>query len=184
MIETRWDVAELGVMLLGGRHVPCVVLTRDASDTQPILPPAELRAVVGPDALIYVISNGLLSDLGATVGRSLMVHQGSTRIFWPGLTLDSPPFEHPLVPVLEDEPLESALAEFSRQFDLSRPHISREIRQLDTIRGTVEQQNAQLKQAVAQKDREVRQLIAERNAAAARATAAEQALQTERTRRA
>jgi hypothetical protein len=78
------------------------------------------------------------------------------RIFWPQLTLHSDPLHHPLVPILDIEPVESALAEFARSFDLSRPHIRREIEQLDELNAQLKQQNALLKAEVSRLKREAR----------------------------
>jgi hypothetical protein len=97
-------------------------------DATPVLPPDGIRSLVGPGVRIYFIpSEGLLRELEAVGGRGLALPLGAARIWWPGLTLRSDPGDHPLVLPLDVDTAEDALAEFAHQFDLSRPHVRREL---------------------------------------------------------
>lgn len=144
VVDSEPSVLRLEEALLGERYWPCIVLVDSPDQDGPMLPLEELRAIVGPEAQIYLIAEHFLPRLRATVGRRLAVNEGMARIYWPGLALDSDEFDHPQVVVLDIEPVESALAEFSSQFDFSRPHIRREIKRIEELRRMAEQKSAHL----------------------------------------
>lgn len=171
IVDSEPSVLRLEEALLGERHWPCVVLPDRPDEDGPTLPPEELRAIVGPEAQIYLISEHFLPRLRATLGRRLAVNQGMARIYWPGLASDSDEFDHPQVAVLDIEPVESALAEFSSQFDFSRPHIRREIKRIEELRRMAEQKSAHLSRQL-----QSRQLAASHTARAELVRAAEEHL--------
>ena len=134
----------LEATLLGERHWPCILLAECPDRDEPLLPAEELRAIVGPEAQICRIAERFLPRLRATLGSRLAINPGMARIYWPDLAPDSDEFDHPQVAVLDTEPVESALAEFSSQFDFSRPHIRREIKRIEDLRRMAEQRSARL----------------------------------------
>jgi hypothetical protein len=144
VVDSEPSILRLEEALLGERHWPCVVLSDRPDQDGPTLPLEELRSIVGPEAQIYLIAEHFLPRLRATLGRRLAVNHGMARIYWPGLASDSDEFDHPQVAVLDIEPLESTLAEFSSQFDFSRPHIRREIKRIEELRRMAEQKSAHL----------------------------------------
>jgi hypothetical protein len=144
VIDSEESVLRIEETLLGERHWPCIVLAEYPDREEPLLPTAELRAIVGPEAQICLVAEHFLPRLRATLGSRLAVNQGMARIYWPGLAPDSDEFDHPQVAVLDNEPVESALAEFSSQFDFSRPHIRREIKRIEDLRRMAEQRSARL----------------------------------------
>lgn len=138
VVRSQPEVRSLEEVLLGGRDAPVVVLTQSTETLEPVLPPKKVRAVVGEEAgILYVPGDYLLRRLRATLGHALAVSRGAARIFWPDLTVESDGSDHPLIPVLEGESEEDALAEFARQFDLSRPKVRREIRLIEDLRSSL-----------------------------------------------
>jgi transcriptional regulator with XRE-family HTH domain len=150
----------------------------------PVLAASEIRRVVEPAARVYLIpSDELLRELRSRLRPKLALTPGAIRIWWPGVKQRSDPGDHPLVVPLEGERPEDVLAEFARQFHLSRPDVRREIQQIEDARALAEHR---LKEAEA-KDRATAQRLrdahVERNREAARAEAAgsaEAALKTVR----
>jgi hypothetical protein len=123
-VSTTRDVCRLEAYLCGERKQPVVVLTRMAYRNEPVLSPEGVRALVGPAVRIYyVTSERLLSHMRDALGPKLAVTNGAARIWWPELTSASDPAEHPLVIVSDHEQPTEVLAEFARQFDLSRPDV-------------------------------------------------------------
>jgi hypothetical protein len=176
LVRDSQGIAKLAARLFGGRHAPCVVLTQPSERAESVLPLREVRAIAGADALIYLISDELLPEFRRTVGPRLALASGMARIFWPELTLQSDPFDHPLVTILDVELTESALAEFAAQFDLSRPHIRREINMLEALRATLSRENARLKADLRQCQRELGDRHQDLRDALARAEHAERQL--------
>jgi hypothetical protein len=173
-------LARLETALLGEhRDAPCIVLAQRCDDHAPVLPPQRVRAIVGPEPRIYFItSDHLLRKLRMRLGSALMVSRGAVRIFWPGLSVQSEPFAHPLVPVLDDEPLESALAEVARQFDLSRPAVREELKLVEDARAVLEGEVSRLKGDLGEMARQLSQASNQRSEAITRAETAERQLQS------
>lgn len=156
------------------RSVPSIVLTQRFDHPAPVLPPEKVREVVGPECRIYIVtSDRLLRRLRTRLGGRLMVNRGAVRIFWPGLSVHSDPFAHPLMPVLDVEPLDSALAELRRQFDLSRPAVRQEIELVEDARSVLEAEITRLRRDLATMAKQLRQAAQQRRDAIARAKNAE-----------
>jgi hypothetical protein len=139
VVRSQTGMQSLEDFLLGERGAPVVVLSQSTDTFQPVLSPGRIRAVIGPEgAVYYVPGEQLLRQLRAVLGHALALSRGTVRIFWPGLTIRSDPADHPLVPMLEGEPEEDALAEFARQFDLSRPRVRSEIKLIEDSRSILQ----------------------------------------------
>jgi hypothetical protein len=110
------------------RVLPVVALTPALGTGEPVIAPASIRFVVGADAHVYfVVEEDLLPILARILGRSLALQASSARVWWPALSARSDAAAHPLVFFLDGQSEQDALAEFSRQFDLSRPDVRRQI---------------------------------------------------------
>jgi hypothetical protein len=92
-------VADLAAVVLdGGREDLVVVLTSRAGEHQPSLDMEDVRAVVGPSALIYFLPTGRMSlDFGERVPDRRGPYNGSTRVWLPGVSDHSHRREHPQV---------------------------------------------------------------------------------------
>jgi hypothetical protein len=102
----------------------------------------------------------------ALLGGRLGLSAGAARVWWPGLTLDSAPSEHPLVSLIDYEDKPNMLAEFERAFDLSRPAVRQEINLIEDAR-------ALLSHELATETEKTRALKTQLNKVIARAEAAE-----------
>jgi hypothetical protein len=150
LVSDERGLSRLERVLLGGQGSASVVLTRSRYGSGPVLPLQDIRAVLGVEPRIYFVSEDrLLSRLRVRLGSALAVNRGAVRIFWPGLALRSDSLAHPLVPVLDDEPLERSLAELARRFDLSRPTVRSEIRLIEDARTALAVQVADLTRELA-----------------------------------
>lgn len=139
VVRTEAGIWALESLLLGERETPVVVLSQSEETLQPVLPAEKVRAIVGPHAVIYYLPGEyLLHHLTVTLGADFAVSRGSVRIFWPGLSSESDPFDHPLIAILDDEPERDALREFARQFDLSRPPVRHEIKLIEDARSLLQ----------------------------------------------
>ncbi len=139
VVRNEVGLAKLEALLLGDRDVPVIVLTEAEDLPRPVLAPTRVREVVGSKALIWFLPGEQLPRrLRLRLGRSLAVCRGAVRIFWPGVSQSSAAGAHPLVPVLDGEPEEDALAELSRQFDLSRPSVRVEIEMIEDLRSILQ----------------------------------------------
>jgi hypothetical protein len=117
-------------ILLSRREQPCVVLTQNPEDGEPSLPPEQVRLILGDTARIYLLEDEHgLAYLRTRLGGPLALARGMTRIYWPNLSVQSDPLDHPVIPTLADEPVESTLGELARQFNLSRPNDHRSVLQ-------------------------------------------------------
>ena len=171
-------VRSLEALLLGDRDVPVIVLSQAEESLEPVFPPAAVRAVVGPDARIYYVPGEyLLRGLRGTLGHTLALGRGGARIFWPGLCTRSDPAEHPLVLPLAGERECDALAELARRFDLSRPHVRREMKLVEDDRALLQQQLAGAQEAHRNLAQDLRDAKIARHAAMMRAESAERRLQ-------
>jgi hypothetical protein len=139
VVRSEPGVWSLEDVLLSDRDAPVIVLTQSQDTLEPVLAPEKVRAVAGEAAAIYYMPGDyLLEQLRRTLGSALAVSRGAVRTFWPGLSTRSDPADHPLVPILEGELEVDALAEFARQFDLSRPAVRQEIRLIEDARSVLQ----------------------------------------------
>ncbi len=160
-------------LLFAGRAHPVVALAIGEEVEDAALWHMEIRQIVGPDTSIFFIEEYLLGQLRDGLGRKLALMPGSARIWWPELSTRSDPGDHPLVLALEGESRTDVLAEFARQFDLSRPHVRRELRLIEDARALAEHR---LSETIAQDQRtaeRLRDAHRERHREATRAQAAE-----------
>ncbi len=140
VVRSEAEIEQLEELLYGARNTPVVVLTQSEETLQPVLPPQEVRAIVGPGAaLFYVPGERLLRRLAEVLGRPLAVYRGAARVFWPELSSDSDPGDHPLIMIIDGELEREALREFARQFDLSRPNVRREVRMIEDARSFLQE---------------------------------------------
>ena len=135
VVHGKAGLRQLEADLRGDRSYPIVILASEESRREPVIPPDDVRSVIGATGRIYFIPGEYrLRQLRSMLGRSLAVSRGTARVFWPGLNAQSDPETHPLVAALFDEAPWGTLAAFARAFDLSRPHVRAEIIQLDESR--------------------------------------------------
>jgi hypothetical protein len=161
--------------LLSGERVHAIVALACVEQTdEPLLWHEEVRTIVGPKTRIYFIAEDeLLDALRETLGRKLALTPESARIWWPGLSTRSDPCDHPLVLALEGEPRAEILAEFARQFDLSRPHVRRELKLSGDACALAEHQLAQVLARDERTAERLRDAHRERHREATRAETAE-----------
>jgi hypothetical protein len=127
--------------LLGDRAEPVLGygFASSLGEVTPAVAVARLRPIVGPTARIYLVADEReLDGLEQALGRRLALMAESVRVWWPGLGPRSDPGDHPFV--LSEECELDMLAELSLQFDLSRPHVRREIKLIDDVRALAERQ--------------------------------------------
>ncbi len=80
------------------RKVPAVAVTTSATTGEPHLDPDALAADVGEAAEVYLIPTGEATwALSAALPEKLDVYGGAVRIWWPGLTRETSPYDHPLL---------------------------------------------------------------------------------------
>ncbi len=133
----------------------------------------EIRPIVGPYTHVYFVDESLLGLLREGLGRKLALTPGSARIWWPGLSTRSDPGDHPLVLALEGESRTDVLAELARQFDLSRPHVRRELKLIEDARALAEHRLAETIEQDQRTAERLRDAHRERHREATRAQAAE-----------
>ncbi|HEV3048095.1 MAG TPA: hypothetical protein VGY13_12135 [Solirubrobacteraceae bacterium] len=136
LVEDELRVQALLEDLLDPRRVGVVIGLAPSFDDEdePVIPVREVRPIAGPHARIYrVLGEFPLQRLDEELGGRLTLCADAARIWWPGLTRSSDPGDHPLVMALDGESATATLGEFARQFDLSRPHVRREIRVLEDL---------------------------------------------------
>ena len=99
VVKSHDDVAELAAAVLDpGREDLVVVLTSRQDEREPSLDVEDVRAIVGPSALIYFMLTGRLSlDLGERVPDRRGPFNGSMRVWLPGADIKGHPREHPQV---------------------------------------------------------------------------------------
>jgi hypothetical protein len=171
-VGRKQELRSLVGYLLGERSQPVIGLALLEGAEMTVLPPRGVRAIVGAGPQIYVIRrDSLLGQLTKALGRGLTVTVGAARIWWPGLARTSDPFDHPLVLQVDSEHAGSLLEEFARQFDLSRPRVREEIKNLDGVRGLLELELERTQDALATsnerlRDEQIARHSAERHAAA------------------
>ncbi len=157
-------------LLSGERCDPVVALTRSPGTDEPVLGYAQVRALVGAGPRIYLIQDEhSLRHLRGVLGRRLALAAGGARIWWPGLSVDSDPGDHPLVSYLNSESEREMLEEFERQFRLSHPVVRGELKLVEELRALAEHELAQARE-------QNRSMKIERHEALTRAEAAENEL--------
>lgn len=161
-VSDKDAVVRLAAILLGQRELPCVLLTQSRAGGEPSLPPERVRALLGDAARIYLVEgHQLLAYLRTRLGKQLALARGMTRIYWPNLSVQSDPYDHPIIPTLADEPIENTLEEFARQFDLSRPYVRQHLKLIEDHRAVVQEQVASREMELRKRDNELRKRDAE-----------------------
>jgi hypothetical protein len=154
-------------LLSADRSWPVVGLASAADGEGLVVEPAGVRLRLGRVPRIYVVAGrrelGVLREL---LGGRLFLPAGAARVWWPGLSLHSDPRDHPLVLRVDDEEDPDILAELARWFDLSRPVVRREIKEIEELRAMREYE-------LAEEQRQNRDLKFERGKALQRAETAE-----------
>jgi hypothetical protein len=99
VVKSHHDVAELATAVLDpAREDLVVVLTSRGGEREPSLDVEDVRAIVGPSALIYFLLTGRLSlDLGMRVPDRRGPYNGSMRVWLPRVSAQGHPREHPQV---------------------------------------------------------------------------------------
>ena len=142
----------------------------------PVLAASRIRTIVDASARVYVVPNdALLGALRKEVGSKLALAPGAVRIWWPGVTRRSDPGDHPLLLPLAGESPQHMLAEFARQFRLSRPDVRREIKQIEDTRALAEHRLDEAEKKEQTTAQRLRDAHVERHREATRADAAEAA---------
>ena len=138
-------VRDLSAYLLSADRVQVVVgLAPSLEADEPVLQVEGVRAVVGAGPRIYYLPDEYaLRRLQGRLGQRLALTVGGVRVWWPGLARRCDPGEHPLVLALDGEPREAVLAEFEREFNLSRPSVRGEFRLIEDARGLAERECSQ-----------------------------------------
>jgi hypothetical protein len=184
IVEDEQELSSLQQCLLyPDRTQPVVALALCEEEADDIaLWHEELRPIVGEHTQVYFIAPHLLGSLRKGLGRKLGLLEGSARIWWPGLSTRSDPGDHPLVLALEGESRVDVLAEFARQFDLSRPHVRRELKLIEDARALAEHRLAEIVEQDRRTAERLRDAHRERHREATRAQAAETRLDAALTR--
>ena len=174
-VRGRAELQSLGAYLLAGeREHPVVAITRSLEVDEPVLAPDEVRMIVGAGPPVYYVNGEeMLVGLQGMLGSALALPAGGVRVWWPGLSVDSDPGDHPAVLALDGEPAASVLAQFAREFDLSRPRVRQEIRMIEDLRRLAERELSLARE-------ENRNMKIERHDALTRAQAAEASLRDAR----
>jgi hypothetical protein len=123
------------------RKLPVVAIARSLEGDEPVLDLADVRLIVGVGPRVYYLPDEeSLGGLETVLGRVLALPAGGVRVWWPGLSVDSGAGEHPVILGLDGEPRARALAEFAREFDLSRPRVRGEIQLIEDLRRLAERE--------------------------------------------
>lgn len=166
------DVRSMASHLLSAdRAQPVIGLAPVAAGDGLVLEPAGLRWLVGPGPQIHVIAGRAeLLALRELLGGDLGLPVGAARVWWPGLLLRSDPRDHPLVSRIDDEDEPEMLAEFARQFHLSRPVVRQEINLIEDARALLDYELATEKQHTRDLKIQLHNAIARAESAEARIT--------------
>jgi hypothetical protein len=164
----------VGQILLPSRTQPVIAVALSARAGQLNRATDGIRAVVGPAARIYAVSGSRpLKVLERELGRTLALAPDCARVWWPGLTLCSNPFDHPLVAFLDAQSTAGAMEEFARQFDLSRPSVRFQLELIEYDTVLLNRQLALAREQLAHSEEGLRDAKIERHREEARAAAAE-----------
>jgi len=98
-LRSEEEVDALAERILGPQRAePLVCLTSRSSENYPALDPAEIRAIVGPEVQVFFLRTGRLSfALQDALPQGMSVFGGAARIWWPGVSDETPLFDHPLI---------------------------------------------------------------------------------------
>jgi DNA-binding transcriptional ArsR family regulator len=173
IVADEQELLDLQTHLLADRTHAVVTLVLGEETDDAARWHEEIRAIVGPDTHVYFVDEMLLGPLREGLGRRLALTPGSARIWWPGLSTRSDPGDHPLVLALEGESRTDVLAELARQFDLSRPHVRRELKLIEDARALAEHRLAETIEQDQRTAERLRDAHRERHREATRAQAAE-----------
>ncbi len=166
-------------LLSGDRDQPAIALT-SASTGQLVLAPDKVLEIVGGARIYLVTREDLLLHFEGLLGPNLALPAGAIRIWWPELTVESDPLEHPSVLQLEDEPEADTLGEFARCFELSRPTVRRAITLIEDARRLVECELEEEREQQRRTDERLRDMKVERGEQETRAEEAEARLEDTR----
>jgi hypothetical protein len=129
------------------RAQPVVGLACAEEIAAPALAAQRVREIVGVGPRIYYVPGAyLLHRLRGMLGGNLALPAGGARVWWPGISTRCDPAAHPLVLALDSEGQADMLAEFARQFDLSRPLVRGEIALIEGARRLAEEELAQARE--------------------------------------
>jgi hypothetical protein len=172
------ELQAMGSHLLSGDRDQAAIALTSGSTGSLVLAPDKVRAIVGSARIYLVSASDVLLHLEALVGPSLALPAGAARIWWPELTVESNPLEHPVVLQLEDEPEADMLVEFARCFELTRPVVRREIKVIEDARGLLELELKQAHEQQQRTDERLRDTQVESHEQTVRAELAEAALES------
>jgi hypothetical protein len=180
-VNTKRRLHGLVTHLLGERNQPVIVLALMDEQNIAVLPPRGVRSVAGPEPRIYIVRHDpLLDQLTDILGPGLALTRGALRVYWPGLSTESDPRDHPLVEQVESEYASSLMDEFALRFDLSRPRVRGEIKTLEDMRGLTERELERSKDQLTRAEQRVRDLHVSCHNERMRADAAEAELDRQR----
>jgi hypothetical protein len=175
VVRDRQALASLVQLLLSPeRAVAVVAVTGSRRNAAPALDLAQVREIVGPAVPVHFIAERpLLCRFQRAVGRRMALPPWGARIWWPGLSKTSNPRDHPSLWTLETESSDDALTAFACSFDLSRPHVRREINLIEEAHALTDHRLEQTGERLLDSEENLRRAkLALRDALAA-ATAAE-----------
>ena len=170
VVRSPRQLRRLEAELVGARSYPVVLLALAADIDEPVFPPRQVRRAAGLRVRIYLLQRQHPFQRPAVVAnKHLAVPRGCARICWPQFSAGSDPADHPLVHRLEGESDQNALQEFARQLNLSRPCVRHEIKLIDSIRATSDQELVETKGRVRELEQQLRHAHHERDQAVRRA---------------
>jgi hypothetical protein len=172
VVRSARQLRRLEAELVGARRYPVVLLALAVGTDKPVFAPRQVRRAAGPAVRIYLLQGQHPFQRPAVVANSyLAVPRGSARICWPQFSAGSDPDDHPLVHRVEGESDQDALEELAlaRTFHLSRPCVRREIKLIEGIRATSDQQLIETKGRVRELEQQLRHAHHERGQAVRRA---------------
>jgi hypothetical protein len=173
-VQGAEDLSCMRAEIFGERDFAIVGLAPRAATNEPVLAAADVRAFVGQAVRIYMFTDAeLLPALDELLGQRLKLDPGSARVWWPGASVRSDPADHPIVYALTGERRRDTLAEFAREFHLSRPSVRRQIRLNDDTCAFLEHELARLQERNHRLGERLRDAQIESHRRLARARAAE-----------
>jgi predicted RNA-binding protein with RPS1 domain len=90
-------------LLSSSRTLPVVAITTPPGEQHPLIDPDQLAKELAGKATVVLLETGEATwALSAALPKRLDVYGGAARIWWPGLTRESDPFDHVLL-LIRDE---------------------------------------------------------------------------------
>jgi hypothetical protein len=176
VVRSARQLRRLEAELVGARRYPVVLLALAVGMDEPVFAPRQVRRAAGLRVRIYLLQGQHPLQRPAVVANQhLAVPRGSARICWPQFSAGSDPDDHPLVHRLEGESDRDALKEFARKLELSLPRVRREIKLIEEMRATCDQELTQTEARVRELEQQLRDAHRERDQAVSRAERAERA---------